>query len=622
MLAMGLALEVLTGTTFAQATAPRRPTIAEQLAALPVTLPDPSGAAFVGQSVPTDPRFELYYTTHAGATTLGPALIPALPQAGGWLQVFTAGALFLPGDSPARVPLHPPDARQAALMLARLVAAGTVDQATGVVALPLLGALIAAGSQVPIGGADSPLTYADLRRAVYLANSPPGGTWHNTAGRMMIGGLSLGAGTVAALTGPAPDATPDRSSTHAVAMLFRNALLNPGVAPDGWRQDFGNALTGVLSTTAGPADQREGISVQVFQRQALLSTRPLAPGARDDASSVTVARLPIGLDYLRTFGPPAIPLAHPLRAWTIATAALLAQPGAPPDTAVAHVGAAFPLTLTSETAWVGGTLWYGATWRGAVAEAWLPAGAFTLSDPGAGTANAAIDALSPDLAFYLDGLGGRVGVAVYDVSGGVSYQYNGDAEFTVASSVKVPIMLALLTQLEAQQRAPNGDEMSLLTTMIENSNNDSAQALYEEIGDAPGLSAFMQHVGISGLSAASGAWGWSTITPTAMTRLLTLLQGGKILTPADRALALNLMENIESDERVGVGTMAPPGATVALKDGWVNEPDGLWAVNSSGIVTVGGETYIIAVYTGQGETLQDGWAITERVCDEVARALT
>jgi beta-lactamase class A len=131
----------------------------------------------------------------------------------------------------------------------------------------------------------------------------------------------------------------------------------------------------------------------------------------------------------------------------------------------------------------------------------------------------------------------------------------------------------------------------------------------------------MQSVGISGLSAASGAWGWSTITPAAMVQLLALLQGGKILTPADRALALSLMQNIESDERVGVGTMAPAGATVALKDGWVNEPDGLWAMNSSGIVTLGGETYIIAVYTGEGNTLDDGWAITEHVCDAVARAL-
>jgi beta-lactamase class A len=617
---MGLVLEILTGTTFVQRAAPRRVSAADRLAALPQTAPDPDGAVFAGQSVPTDALFQAYYAAHAGATTLGPALTPALPQVGGWLQVFTNGALFMPGDSPARMPRHRLEARDAAEAFAHLVAAGTVDVATGVVALPLLRALIAAGSQVPIGGVDSGLTYADLRRALYLANPPPAGVRRGGAAVMM--GMSAGMGPGSADAPPAgatPGATSSAPRAYPVAPVFRNALMNPVFAPDGWRGDFGSALTGVLSATAGPVGQRVIISVQVFQRQALLSARPLGPTSMN-APTASVTRLPVGLDYLRTFGPPAIFLAHTLGAWTTGASALLAAPGAA-DSAVAHVGPAFPLTLTGETAWVSGGLWYAVTWRSAAVEAWLPAGAFTLSNPG-GVVTAAMDALSPDLAAYLAGLGGRVGVVVEDVSRGITYSYNGDAGFTVASSVKVPIMLALLTQLEALHRGPNGDEMSLLTTMIENSNNDSAQALYEEIGDAPGLSAFMQSVGISGLNAASGAWGWSTISPAAMVRLLALLQGGQILTPADRALAFNLMENVESDERVGVGTMAPSGAMVALKDGWVNEPDGLWAMNSSGIVMVHGETYIIAIYTGEGATLDDGWAITEHVCDAVARALT
>ncbi|HEV2236604.1 MAG TPA: serine hydrolase [Ktedonobacterales bacterium] len=614
MLMVGLVLEILTGTSFVQRAAPRRASAAAWLAALPQTAPDPAGDVFIGQSVPTDARFQAYYDAHAGATTLGPALTPALPQVGGWVQVFTSGALFLPGASPARTPPRPKEMLDAVEAFTRLVPAGTTDAATGVVALPLLPALLAAGSQVPIGGADSALTYADLRRAIYLANPPP--TRARRAAAAVVMGMVAGAS-------PPPDVIPSASSsaprTHPVATIFRNALLNPDFAPDGWRTDFGSALTGVLSATTGPVGQREIVSVQVFQRQVLVSARPLGP-ASINAPTASVARLPVGLDYLRTFGPPVVFVARALPAWTTDAAALLTEPGAA-DSAVAHVGPAFPLTLTGATTWANGALWYAATWRGAAAEAWLPAGAVTLSNPGA-TASAAMDALSPDLAAYLAGLGGNVGVVVNDVSRGITYSYNGDGAFTVASSVKVPIMLALLTQLEAQHRGPDDNEMGLLTTMIENSNNDSAQALYEEIGDAPGLSAFMQGVGISGLDAAAGAWGWSTITPTAMVRLLGLLQAGAILTPADRALALNLMENVESDEQVGVGTTAPAGATVALKDGWVNEPDGLWAMNSSGIVTVGGETYIIAVYTGEGQTLDDGWAITEHVSDAVARALT
>ena len=135
--------------------------------------------------------------------------------------------------------------------------------------------------------------------------------------------------------------------------------------------------------------------------------------------------------------------------------------------------------------------------------------------------------------------------------------------------------------------------------MIENSNNESATALYTEIGYQAGINAFMKKVGISGLTPQKPAigWGFSTITPAAMVSLLELLHEGKVLNATDRALAFKLMEHIQADQRVGVGDSSPAGATIALKDGWVLGPDGLYVMNSSGIVTVGAETYILAVYT-------------------------
>lgn len=183
-------------------------------------------------------------------------------------------------------------------------------------------------------------------------------------------------------------------------------------------------------------------------------------------------------------------------------------------------------------------------------------------------------------------------------------------------------MLALFTMLEQQGREPDDNEMSLLTTMIENSNNDSASQLYSEIGGAAGMASFMQAVGVSGLSPEDGSWGYSVITPQAMVDLLALLDRGKVLTSTDRATALQLMENIESDQQVGVGDTAPSGFTVAMKDGWVPGPDGLWAMNTSGIVTAGNEIYIISVYTQEQSSLADGQAIVRNVCSMVAGLLT
>jgi hypothetical protein len=155
--------------------------------------------------------------------------------------------------------------------------------------------------------------------------------------------------------------------------------------------------------------------------------------------------------------------------------------------------------------------------------------------------------------------------------------------------------------------------------MIENSNNDSASILYyDEIGGAAGVASYMRRIGITGLHPDPNAWGWSAIKPWTMVNLLTRLYDGTILTAHDHYLALYLMRHVEADQREGVGDTAPAGAIVALKDGWVIGPDGRWAMNSSGIVTVGQETYIIAVYTRANTSLGAGIAAVRQICAQVA----
>jgi hypothetical protein len=106
-----------------------------------------------------------------------------------------------------------------------------------------------------------------------------------------------------------------------------------------------------------------------------------------------------------------------------------------------------------------------------------------------------------------------------------------------------------------------------------------------------------------------------------MVDVLALLQKGNIMADRHRATALQLMQNVQTDQRFGLGTTAPVGATVAMKNGWVVGPDNLWAVNSSGIVTVKQETYVVAVYTQGLTSMDSGRAILEQVCRTVAAQL-
>lgn len=211
---------------------------------------------------------------------------------------------------------------------------------------------------------------------------------------------------------------------------------------------------------------------------------------------------------------------------------------------------------------------------------------------------------------------------VYDITHNRYYTYNAPHQFIVASSMKVPIMLTFLDMVERQGRKLTDHEMALLRTMIENSNNDSASALYYgEIGGAAGVAAYMKRIGISGLIPDPDAWGWSVIYPLTMVKLLTRLYNGTILTIDHRKLALYLMEHVEADQRGGVGDTAPPGATVALKDGWVIAPDGWWAVNSSGIVMTKQDVYVISVYTRGEPSVAAGLNTIRKICKKVASQL-
>lgn len=291
-----------------------------------------------------------------------------------------------------------------------------------------------------------------------------------------------------------------------------------------------------------------------------------------------------------------------------------------------HLGVNFPVTLTSRNAVVDGAVWDEAAWQtpGRGGTGWLPEADLTDTKPGA-VAEAEFDALDQDLADYLGDLGSRVGVSVLDVTRGTSYGYNAGAHFLVASSMKVPIMLTLYSQLEARKKKPTASQVQLLTTMIENSNNDSATNLYKQIGWQRGINNFTKAVGISGLSPAPTTigWGYSTITPAAMVALLAKLNNGSILSEPDRSQALYLMRHIESDQRVGVGDSSPESAIVEMKDGWVDIDDasGPWVMNSSGIVIGQGEVYIIAVYTIRDRSTAAGFDIARHVCKVVGQKL-
>ncbi|HJT57691.1 MAG TPA: serine hydrolase, partial [Ktedonobacteraceae bacterium] len=563
------------------------------------TLPNFDFSSSPSQKLNVSPLFKAYYAAQNGTENLGKPVTVAFPTGQGWIQFFEMGALFLPAVQQQHF-------HSANDPLVALIINGVSDPDSSIVRLPLLQALLTVGSQMLVGGLGSSLTYVDLRKAANPDHMLPTPT--TTPSHTEDPPIFVKAGTRGS-----------KDVGHLIPQTFWNYMQRPDIAPDGWQTDFGLPLTEALAFTIAKNGTTHHLLVQAFWRDGLV----LDQDTLDASGQPEVQRLNTGIDYLDTLGPPTVVLSTQHTIWSEGNTALLNAPAT--GQAVAHIGQFFPLTPSGDTAWNNGMLWYHVQWNVPkhTGSGWVQATAITFTSPGNVPAQASFDVLSPGLAAYLASIGNNIGVTVYDVTRQRYYTYNAGTQFITGSSIKVPIMLTFLDMIERQGREPDANEMNLLTTMIENSNNDSAEILYhDEDGDADGVASYMHRIGVSGLSPYPFAFGWSLITPTTMVNLLTHLYNGTILTAQHRHLALYLMEHIESDQQIGVGDTAPAGAVTAMKDGWVPAPDGLWAMNSSGIVVKGQETYIISVYSRDQNSLGAEYAIVQHVCGAVASLLT
>ncbi|MGW1212160.1 serine hydrolase [Streptomyces sp. NPDC002499] len=207
----------------------------------------------------------------------------------------------------------------------------------------------------------------------------------------------------------------------------------------------------------------------------------------------------------------------------------------------------------------------------------------------------------------------KVSVAVLDVDSGDSATY-GDGSFDTASVVKVDILAALLLQHQEAGTRLTAQEKTYATSMIENSDNASASALWDIIGKAGGLDAANKKLGLTGTEGGDGAlWG---LTQTTAADQLTLLQqvfgDDSELSEASRTYVQGLMGEIATDQHWGVSAAAD-GSAWALKNGWLaRSTTGLWDINSIGRVTAtDGHDYLVAVLSKGNSTQAKGISLVE-----------
>jgi beta-lactamase class A len=207
--------------------------------------------------------------------------------------------------------------------------------------------------------------------------------------------------------------------------------------------------------------------------------------------------------------------------------------------------------------------------------------------------------------------------AVEDLGTGQTFYFNPGVVQDEASVVKVDIMATLLAQQPDGTIPTEPSEQSLLTSMIDESDNDSATALWDQVGGPAAIASFNRRAGMMSttlsacVTCANFPWpGWGLTTTSALDQIVLLRQfvlPDSVLSASQRGYALGLMENVESSESWGVSGGVPPGVTVALKNGWLplaGVTD--WQVNSVGWIDGDGRDYLVAVLTGGNPSEQYG----------------
>ncbi|MEU6811685.1 serine hydrolase [Streptomyces sp. NPDC046831] len=216
----------------------------------------------------------------------------------------------------------------------------------------------------------------------------------------------------------------------------------------------------------------------------------------------------------------------------------------------------------------------------------------------------------------------RVTAAVFDLDGSDRQPTvrGEDTPYDTASIVKVDILAAVLLQAQDAGRDLTAQERTRAEAMIERSDNASANALWRQIGQAPGLKKANERLGLTSTNGGPGPkWGLTQTTASDQIRLLRAVfgtgpaatTGSTALNETSRAYVRTLMTRIASDQSWGVSAAADSGW--ALKNGWLQRSTtDLWDVNSVGQVTAGGHRYLVAVLSDGNASMEDGKALVER----------
>lgn len=177
---------------------------------------------------------------------------------------------------------------------------------------------------------------------------------------------------------------------------------------------------------------------------------------------------------------------------------------------------------------------------------------------------------------------GDYGFAALDLATGEIVSFNGDQPFPMASTMKIAVAAAYLAEVDAGRRSLDesiggASAFTLLDVMMTRSDNRATDMLIATLGGPGAVERWLRAHRVDGmrvdrtiaqlLGDRRDLWDVrDSSTPVAMLGLLRLVDSGDALSPASRALLLDMMRRCVTGAN-RIRGLLPPGARVENKTG-------------------------------------------------------
>ena len=196
-----------------------------------------------------------------------------------------------------------------------------------------------------------------------------------------------------------------------------------------------------------------------------------------------------------------------------------------------------------------------------------------------------LSSLEQQLKSVLSGASSDVGVAALDLTTGETVSINGNIAFPMASTVKVAVAAAYLSQVDHGRRSLSDrisgqTASSLMERMMIHSDNRATDILMRDLGGPQGIQKYVEFLGLYNfrvdrtiarlLADKRDLWDErDSSTPMAMVDLLRRLDKGKALKPESHSYLLDLMARCATG-RNRMKALLPWGTRVEHKTGTLN----------------------------------------------------